>query len=68
MKIMPSRREGQSFVINDGEVIVTIMSIEDGKVICGVSGGRSVCTEETFQKIKERRGAGSSRTLPAPLE
>ncbi len=46
MKILPPRRAGESFVI-DGRVTVTIMTVEDGKVICGVTGARSTCTEET---------------------
>lgn len=66
MKILPPRRAAQSFVI-DGRVTVTVMTIEDGKVICGVTGARSACTEEThLEQLRRSTPHNDGRTPPTP--
>lgn len=65
MKILPPRRAGESIVI-DGRVTITIMTVEDGKVICGVTGARSSCTEETHLERLARSSPHDDEGNPIP--
>ena len=54
-EVVPPRGVGESFVINDGEITVTVMKIRKGKVVCAVFGAKTVCTDTTYDSLKKNR-------------